>query len=409
MSAEDDNIVKLSELMSERPDPAFSGLMLNDRKQPIPNLFNAERLLRREMPDHFAYNEMLRAAVLFRPLNDDEKDFMRGRPLTDVDVDFVQRMLQELGLKHVGKDPARSAVDMLAERFKFHPVRDYLDKLRWDEVPRVNGLFPRYFGAEPSPYVNAVSRMFLISMVARIFEPGCKVDHMPVLEGDQGGFKSMACAILAGEWFSDHLPDITLKDASQHLRGKWLIEVGEMHVMTRAESAALKAFITRQVERYRPSYGRCEVHEKRQCAFIGTTNKEVYLKDETGNRRFWPLKCGEVDVDALRRDRDQLFAEASALYRAGVPWWPDKQFEQQHMMPEQETRYETDAWEEKIAEHLSTMSETTIGEVARQALFFETRCIGKADQNRITVVMQRLHWHRARKRGTGGARLWTRD
>src|SRR5262249_5923790 len=215
--------------------------------------------------------------------------------------------------------------------------------------------------------------------------------HLLVLEGPQGILKSTACRILGGEWFSDHLPDITQgKDASQHLRGKWLIEVSEMHAMGRAEATQLKSFITRQVERFRPSYGRLEVIEPRQCVFIGTTNRDAYLRDETGGRRFWPAKAGNIDVTALERDRDQLFADAVERFNKREQGWPTKRFEQEHIMPEQAARYEADTWEGNIREYIAPRERVLIGDIARDALFLETPRIGTADQRRIAAALERL-------------------
>jgi predicted P-loop ATPase len=200
---------------------------------------------------------------------------------------------------------------------------------------------------------------------------------------------------------------VTGKDVSQHLRDKWLIEVAEMHALNRAEAAHLKAFITRTTEQYRPSYGRLEVREPRQCVFIGTTNRAAYLRDETGGRRFWPVKTGAIDVDALARDRDQLFAEAVSQYRAGANWWPDKAFEREYIQPQQDERYEADAWEEGIETYLATLQRTTVSDIAKNAIHIETPKIGRPDQLRIVAVLERLEWQRGRRTKEG--RWWQRS
>jgi hypothetical protein len=367
--------------------------ILNNSGKPLPILANALIGLRAVMPDIFSYDEMLNAPLLMQPLGN--ADDFSPRPLTDIDVGIVQEHLQNLGLERIGKDTMHQAVDVRANERRFHPVRDYLGGLTWDGKPRLKNLFQVYFGAEATPYTERIGLMFLISMVARIFEPGCKADHMPILEGPQGALKSTACGVLGDAWFSDNLPDITSgKDVSQHLRGKWLIEVSEMHAMNRAESALLKAFLSRTTERYRPSFGRREVIEPRQCIFVGTTNRDTYLRDETGGRRFWPVKAGRIDIGALVRDRDQLFAEAAASYRACVPWWPDNDFERQHIMSEQAARYEADAWEETIGSFIEVRTRVTVGEVARDALHIETPRIGTADQRRIAAALEQLGWKR---------------
>jgi predicted P-loop ATPase len=391
---------------SKNNSPAWlHDAVVGETGKPLPVLANVLAALRSEMRDHFGFDEMLRTALLMQPLKDEL--YFSPRPITDVDVACVQERLQRLGLKRLSKDTAFQAVDARAHECAFHPVRDYLDHLEWDGTSRIANLFTEYFGAEPTEYAREIGRMFLVSMVARIARPGCKADHLPVIEGPQGTLKSTVCAILGGEWFSDNLPDITTgKDASMHLRGKWLIEVSEMHAMNRAEASQLKAFITRTTERYRPSYGRNEVIEARQCIFVGTTNRDTYLRDETGGRRFWPIKAGRIDVEALERDRDQLFAEAVAAYRSGAAWWPDKAFEREHVEPQQASRYEGDAWEEAIAQYIESKSKVTVGQVAKEALHIETPRIGTADQRRIASVLIDLGWTRQPK-DYRGTRWWT--
>ena len=365
-----------------------------------------------ELVGAFGYDQMLCCDVLLRPLFKPDPSFI-PRPVTDVDILAVQEHLQWVGFRRLGKNTTHDAISKHAHEHAFHPVRNHLDRLAWDGEERLGIWLAKCFGASQTRYAEEIGKMFLISMIARIYKPGCKVDYMLVLEGEQGLLKSMACNIMAGGYFSDQLPDITSKEAFQHLRGKWLIEAAEMHTYSRAAIDHFKAFLTRQIERYRPPWGHKEVHEPRQCLFIGTTNKVLYLRDATGNRRFWPIETGEIDLDWLRGNRDQLLAEAVALYRRGVPWWPQRDFERQTIREEQEARYEPDAWEEPIQRYLDGLpapKRTTVMDVATGALGYEltpplvtsyqpvpargtpVNRLSPGDQHRIAAVLTHLRW-----------------
>jgi predicted P-loop ATPase len=380
-------------------------LQRNDDGNAINNLANVMTALRYapELRNAFRFDEMLRAPILAGPIPKVRSDDL-PRPVQDTDVGMVQEWLQRNELRRIGRDVVHQAVDMRAYEQSFHPVRDYLNSLQWDGRPRLATWLPYYLGVEEQPkeYLAGIGTMFFVAMIARVLKPGCKYDYMLVLEGEQGTKKSTVCKIIGGPWFSDNLPDIrgSGKDVSQHLNGKWLIEVAEMSSLDKADANALKSFITREQERYRPSYGRKEVIEPRQCTFIGTTNKSMYLRDETGARRFWPAKCGAViDTEALSQDRDQLFAEAFVLYQNGAPWWPTAEFEKKYARPEQDARYEADAWEQAVRDYLMCVTHTTILDIARNALFIETPKLGTADQRRISAALERLGWRGKKSNG----------
>ena len=390
----------------KKPSEDWQKYLQREDGQPITNLANAATALRQapELKGIVTYDLMLRQTLATRSLPGSRMEKVtEPRPVKDTDVTAVQEWLQRHDMRRMGKETVHQAIDLVAQEHAFHPIRNYLNGLQWDGESRLGGWLNVYLGVDHSEYAKAIGTMFLIAMVARIYKPGCKADYMPVLESsDQGTLKSTVCATLAGEWFSDNLPDVTSgKDVSVHLNGKWLIEIGELSAMNRAEANAIKTFITRQTERYRPPYGREEIVAPRQCVFVGTTNAKTYLKDETGGRRFWPIEAGMIDVEGLARDRDQLFAEAVRLYRNGAQWWPNRDFELEHIRPEQDARFEDDAWMQPIAGYVDGLDRTTVMNVARDGLHIDTGKVSKVDQARIKAALQALKWRAGRKTMTG--------
>jgi predicted P-loop ATPase len=224
---------------------------------------------------------------------------------------------------------AAVAVQLVAADCPYHPVRTYLDGLEWDGTPRLDTWLVAYLGAENNAYHRAVGPKALIQAVARAYSPGYKADHVLILEGPQGSGKSSVVAALAPDqgWYCDEIADLGSKDAAQDLCGKWIVELAELSAMKRSEVERTKAFVSRRVDHYRASYGRRSQDHPRQCVFLGTTNGDAYLGDETGNRRYWPSAVGAIKLDELRRDRDQLWAEAVAAYHAGTAWHLDKKDE----------------------------------------------------------------------------------
>jgi len=246
----------------------------------------------------------------------------------------------------------QDAVELAAAAHGKHPVREYLNGLRWDGVPRVETMLVDYLGADDSPLNREIAKRWMSTACARVFRPGCKFDTVLVLVSPKQGIgKSQFADILAGEWFQDGLPAIGSKDAMQALRGVWIVEVNEMAATKKVDDDAIKQFFAARNDRYRESYGRYEADHPRQCVFIGSTNTREFIVDNTGGRRFWPVDvhATRADVgrrmDAMRAVRDQLWAEAMVLYQKGTPSWFSEPAYLAELSEQQTQHTQEDEWQ----------------------------------------------------------------
>lgn len=311
-----------------------------------------------------------------------------GTPWTDVDSFFFKAWIEsEYGLSP--KDNLiNGAIATVSYSKRVHPVRVYLDALKWDGICRVSSWTHTYFGVEDTPYSSRVGEILLLQGVARIQNPGIKADHIVVLEGAQGLGKSTGLRNLVPnpDWFEDSLPDINSKDGRMGLEGKWIIEFQEFDYMSKVEAAKLKAFITDQEDSFRAPYARYVETHKRQCIFAGTTNEKSYLPDTTGNRRFLPLECSRVDFEGLARDRDQLWAEAMHLFRNGARWHLTQE-EMAGVREIQDVRRLEDPWEIKIGEYLTNRLSVTLAEVMVKGLDFATANCRSTEAYRVSRII----------------------
>ncbi len=240
------------------------------------------------------------------------------RRLGDTDYTELCLRLERGKFLNISKDLIRDSVAYVAGANQFDSAAHWLGGLRWDGVPRVRGFLTQYLGAAATPYTRAVGEYIWTAMAGRVLQPGCKADMVPVLVGAQGVRKTSAVAALvpAADFFTSL--DLSLKDDDQTriMRGKLVIELGELRGLATRDSEHIKAFITRTHEEWVPKYLELPVRYPRRCVFVGTSNKDDFLADETGERRWLPFHCGQCDPDAITRDRDQLWAEARELFMA---------------------------------------------------------------------------------------------
>ena len=329
--------------------------------------------------------------------------------LTEALTDEVTAWMQETYALYVPSSLVWDGLRTFAAQYPYHPVRTYLEGLVWDEQPRLERWLSTYCFVEDTAYSRAVGRLTLIGAVARVMDPGAKMDTVLILEGPQGWNKSTVWRVLASdEWFTDALPDLHTKDAAQALRGKWLIEFADLDNFRRAELETIKRFLSATQDHYRPSYGRRASTFRRHNVFVGTTNKWSYLLDETGNRRYFPARVTKpCDVEALRRERDQLWAEALHDYTSGHQWYLDDPDLLRHATAEQEARMEDDPWTELIGAYLETramqkadykgesVEYVTTGDLLELALDIDHAHWNAGASRRVAAVLRLGGWERA--------------
>lgn len=329
------------------------------------------------------------------------------RPLQDADVLRVQIALQKFDLRSVSAQTARDAIALCAEQRRTDRLKDWLNSLVWDGTRRLSRVMPRGFGTSASRYYLRAGRNLFLSMVARGLKPGCQVDEALVLEGPQGSLKSSVLRVIGGEFFQELTADPRSKDFEQQLTGVWLGEFSELNALRRVEDIArIKQFVTNRTDHYRPPYKRDLVQLPRRTVLCGSTNECEWLHDPTGGRRFIPIEVGRIDLTWLQTNREQLFAEAVALVKAGRKWWIYPRVE---TAEKQEERAPEDPWTERIRDYLYGRSEIVdVAKLLTDVVRMPVERQNKAALTRVGVILRHLGCtQRSRRRIAGRrARPW---
>jgi predicted P-loop ATPase len=352
----------------------------------------------------FYFDERQLVVYVTRALPWDTKREEYPRAFSDDDAVFGAAWCEDELEATISPETFGKAVWAIARKNRRNPLVDWLNKVGdlWDGKSRLDSWLIRHAGAKDDGYVRAASKAWMISAVARAFKPGDKVDHVIVLEGDQGLRKSALLNALAGDGlFLDHLPEIDSKDAALSLGQCWILEFSELEGMTRGEVTKHKAFVTRRFDVFRPPYDRTTIRVPRGCVFCASTNEEGYLRDPTGNRRWWPIKVNKrVDTAPLLAEREQLWAEAVAAYKAGEKWWFTEPELLRLASEEAAEREATDPWEHTIAERIDGYAWTTVHEMF-VALKLEPRQQTMNEQKRVGQILRRLKWWKKSCRAVG--------
>lgn len=368
---------------------------------PLANLANCMLALRRapEWQDVVALNSFSQDIYMREPAPWCIAAKHKPRTWTKNDDIMAAVWFQQQGI-NVKTAIASEAVYAAARENEYDPLVEYLCSLEWDGTPRVDTWLTAYLGADDTPLQRDFARCWLISAVARAFEPGCKADCCLVLESKQGRGKSSALRALCPDqdWFTDHIPkDLASKDSQILVGGVWLVEFAELQGIADSPKKVddVKNFLSRQDDRYRPVHEKYPVRVLRRCIFAGSTNREIYLTDDSGGRRWWMVKCNWIYPDRIARDRDQLWAEAVALYSAGTKWHLNSESEVEARELQKE-RLVSDVWQDTIEEWLDSRDSTSVREVLTQCLGKDLDMCDRSHEMRVSRCLTCLGWEKYR-------------
>jgi len=374
---------------------------LAELKAGLPRLSQDKVLLalEKELGAHLRFNELTQTVEL------------NGAPV-DVDTAYLA-LSQHLGAL-IGKEICADALLFLAQRRRYNPVVEYLERVSQDAVPiSIDNLASRYFGTT-NPLYDVFVKKFLIGAVARAYQPGCKMDTALILQGHQGQGKSGFFAALGGEWFDDSMGPLDGKDDVMTLHRSWIQEWSEFdHVSGHRQASQIKAFLSRRIDRFRPPYGRCVKDFPRRCVICGSTNQQEFLNDPTGSRRFWIIPTGSrpIDVATLQRERDGIWAAAVQAYKAGAQWWltPDEHNLSETLNLEYQ---QSDPWMDIIQGKLSipgAPSQVTTEYILSEWIGLPRDRHGKVEQRRVGAIMRQLGWeNKAFSEGSHKKRFWVK-
>lgn len=430
-------LIALRDTLSGIARPAESGAVVTGRewrtvliegKQELPGypLFDAKSkenaYLFLENHEFFremiAYNTFSSRLVLTRQPPWDSGEF-RPRAVENRDCFNATRWLERIGIR-TNKEVVEDSFEAIGETRRVNPPRDYLEALQWDGIPRLDRWLTYYLGAEKQnpDYLALVGSKWFMGAVSRIYVPGMKFDNVLILEGGQDMKKSMIFEKITtfreAAYFLEFSGDVHHKDSLGMMQGRIIVEMSELATMRRTVSEDMKTFVTRKIDTFRPAWGKKILERERRFVLAATTNNDSgdgYLVDPTGNRRYWPIGCGTFDIDALERDKDQLWAEAVARWKAGERTWLESDEEKELARFEQAERQYEDAWLMPIQSYLVDKTETDVYKICKDALFLNTEQVKRVNEDRVRNCLRKLGWERSKIRPRteeGRITIWMR-